>query len=63
MNLEEVIKNYGLHDYLDIPTGRIYKLSGAIVNKDGSYLVPVIQCETNQVIGHAIVNNKTNLEE
>lgn len=62
MNLEEVIKNYGMHDYLDMPTGRIYKLSRAVVNKDGSFLVPVIQCETDTVIGHVVVNN-TSLEE
>lgn len=41
-SLEDIVKIYGMNDYLDISTGRLYKLSKAIDAGDDEYKVPVV---------------------
>lgn len=41
MMLEEIVKSYGMNDYMDANTGYIYKLSEAIDNGEGNLLVPI----------------------
>lgn len=42
ISLEDIVKTYGMNDYLDISTGRLYKLSKAIDYSDDEYKVPVV---------------------
>ena len=41
-SLEDIVKIYGMNDYLDISTGRVYKLSKVIDTGDDEYKVPVV---------------------
>lgn len=41
-SLEDIVKTYGMHDYLDISTGRVYKLSKVIDAGNNEYKVPVV---------------------
>ena len=44
MKLEEIAKVYGMNDYYDMATGRIYKLSNALpTGVIGKVKVPVIE--------------------
>ena len=42
MWLEQIAKQYGMTDYLDHNTGKIYQMSKAIQDTDGTLLVPVV---------------------
>ena len=42
MYLEDIARQYGMNDYLDNNTGKIYQLSKAIEDTDGTLLVPVV---------------------
>ena len=42
ISLEDIVKTYGMNDYLDINTGIIYKLSKAVDLGNGEYKVPII---------------------
>lgn len=42
MYLEQIAKQYGMVDYLDHNTGKIYQLSKAIEDADSTLLVPVV---------------------
>lgn len=55
MMLEEIVKMYGIKaDYLDCPTGRIFKLSNMEYDKDKDVTrVPVY--EDNRCIGTALM--------
>jgi len=55
VSLESIIETYGWEDYLDMGTNRIYQLTEAIDNKDGTTSVPVIDT-TGYFIGYVKVN-------
>ena len=42
MKLEDIARQYGMHNYLDNEQGLIYQLSEAMEDADGTLLVPVI---------------------
>lgn len=42
MYLEQIAEQYGMVDYLDHNTGKIYQLSKAIEDADSTLLVPVV---------------------
>ena len=42
MWLEQIAKQYGMIDYLDHNTGKIYQMSKAIQDTDGTLLIPVV---------------------
>ena len=42
ISLEDIVKIYGMNDYLDISTGRVYKLSKVIDAGNNEYKVPVV---------------------
>lgn len=42
MYLEQIAEQYGMVDYLDHNTGKIYQLSKAIEDADNTLLVPVV---------------------
>lgn len=52
--LENIAKSYGMHDYYDQQAGKIYELSKAIDNGDGTLLIPVKSVlGDNLLIGYA----------
>lgn len=51
MSLEEIALTYGMVDYLDSRTNKIYHLSEAKESKDNNLLVPV--SENREIIGYA----------
>ena len=55
MTLEDVVKKYGMNDYLDLNTGYIYLLSKAKDNNDGTMTVYVEDVNDN-LIGKTILN-------
>lgn len=58
ISLEDIVKIYGMNDYLDINTGRIYKLSLVMdVGDDKYYKVPVIS-HTGVLIGFASISKE-----
>lgn len=54
MKLEDIAKSYGMNDYYDMNTGRIYKLSEATDAGDGKLSVPVE--ENGRIIGYATMD-------
>ncbi len=57
MSLEEIAKVYGMTDYYDISTGKIFKLSQAIDAGDGNLVVPVAQ--HGRIIGYSQMKKQT----
>lgn len=57
MSLEEIAKVYGMTDYYDISTGKIFKLSQAIDAGDGNLVVPVEQ--HGRIIGYSQMKKQT----
>lgn len=55
MTLEDVVKKYGMNDYLDLNTGYIYLLSKAKDNNDGTMTVYVEDVNGN-LIGKTILD-------
>ena len=51
MSLEEIAKTYGMNDYYDMYTGKVYHLSRAIDNGDDTLNIPVSEC--GKLIGYA----------
>lgn len=51
MTLEKIVEMYGWNDYMDMNTGRIYRLSQSVDNGDGTSKVPVT--ENGNLIGYA----------
>lgn len=51
MRLEEIARMYGMNDYYDMHTGRVYHLSEATDNGNGTQSVPVTQ--SGDLIGYA----------
>ncbi len=51
MALEEIVEMYGWNDYMDMNTGRIYRLSQSVDNGDGTSKIPVT--ENGNLIGYA----------
>lgn len=54
MKLEDIARTYGMNDYYDMVTGRIYKLSEATDAENGKLTVPVY--EDGRFIGNASMN-------
>lgn len=58
MMLEEVARQYGMHDYLDNCAGKIFQLSNAIKDADDTLLVPVVDVFGDGIIReYARMNN------
>lgn len=57
MSLENIAKVYGMVDYLDVSTGKIFKLSQAIDAGDGNLIVPVEQ--RGRIIGYSQMKKQT----
>lgn len=54
MMLEEIAAQYGMNDYFDMCTGRIYQLSNATDDGKGNLFVPIIDaCGDNILLGYA----------
>lgn len=54
MRLEQIAKQYGMTDYLDHNTGKIYQMSKAVQDTDGTLLVPVVSiCGDGILVGYA----------
>ena len=57
MSLEGIAKQYGMNDYFDIHTGKIYALSEFIDNEDGTLKIPVYSLYGDvNLIGYAKMN-------
>lgn len=54
MKLEDIARSYGMNDYYDMHTGRIYKLSEATDAGNGKLSVPVV--EDGRLIGYATMD-------
>ena len=53
MLLEDIAKQYGMNDYLEMSTGKIYQLSKAFEGNPGTLLVPVEDTSTGALLGYA----------
>lgn len=54
MKLEDIARTYGMNDYYDMHTGRIYKLSEATNAGNGKLSVPVEQ--DGRFVGYATMD-------
>lgn len=56
--LEDIAKKYGMNDYLDNVSGKIYQLSRPIKDIDGTLLIPVVDVFGDNIIsGYARMAN------
>lgn len=58
MLLEDIAKQYGMNDYLEVTTGKIYQLSKAFEGIPGTLVVPVEDNSTGTLLGYATMGKE-----